>query len=90
MFACNGGFIPRPFAVRVEVCCFFARPKHTNKKIQCKTTKPDVDKLLRAVLDGLTGIAFDDDSQVVDARVFKYFGSPERVEIAFEETPYES
>lgn len=29
------------------------------------TRKPDLDKLVRAVLDGLTGIVFTDDSQVV-------------------------
>jgi len=28
-------------------------------------TKPDVDKLARAVLDALTGVAFNDDAQVV-------------------------
>jgi Holliday junction resolvase RusA-like endonuclease len=29
------------------------------------TAKPDIDKLVRSILDGLTGVAFVDDSQVV-------------------------
>lgn len=37
-------------------------------------TRPDIDKLLRAVLDGLTGVAFRDDSQVVDVFARKYYG----------------
>ena len=35
------------------------------------TRKPDVDKLLRTVLDGLTGYAYRDDSQVVGFGVVK-------------------
>ena len=33
--------------------------------------RPDVDKLARAVLDGLTGVVFVDDSQVFDLSVLK-------------------
>lgn len=35
------------------------------------TTKPDLDKCVRAVLDSLTGVAYRDDSQVVDLTVSK-------------------
>ena len=42
----------------------------------------DVDKLTRAVLDGLTGVAYVDDSQVVRVDVSKDFSAkPEGVEI---------
>lgn len=37
------------------------------------TTKPDIDKLVRAVLDGLTGVAFVDDSQVVEVAASKRY-----------------
>jgi Holliday junction resolvase RusA-like endonuclease len=37
------------------------------------TTKPDVDKLSRAVLDSLTGVIWKDDSQVVTKRVSKRY-----------------
>ena len=38
------------------------------------TVKPDLDKLLRATLDALTGIAYDDDSQVIEVRALKVYG----------------
>lgn len=41
-----------------------------------KSTKPDVDKLARAVLDALTGIVFVDDSQVASLTAWKDFGPP--------------
>ena len=64
--------------VLVDVIFFFARPKchfGTGKNASVKkasapithTQKPDVDKSLRGVLDGLTGVVFADDCQVVRA-----------------------
>ncbi len=45
-----------------------------------KTTKPDIDKLLRAVLDGLTGVAYVDDAQVVRVKdLHKRYGSDQDV-----------
>jgi Holliday junction resolvase RusA-like endonuclease len=40
-----------------------------------KTTRPDLDNLLKAVLDGLNGVAFADDAQVVRAVVEKHHAS---------------
>jgi Holliday junction resolvase RusA-like endonuclease len=45
------------------------------------TTRPDVLKLARAVEDALTGVVWHDDSQIVDERLRKCYGEPERVEI---------
>lgn len=45
------------------------------------TTRPDVLKLARAVEDSMTGIVYADDSQIVDERLVKRWGLPERVEI---------
>lgn len=39
-----------------------------------KTTKPDLDKLIRSVLDALTGVVFVDDAQVVRLVAAKRFG----------------
>jgi len=58
--------------VSVELVFRFARPKgHFNTKGQLKPSapmhvivKPDIDKIERSVLDGLTGVLFKDDSQV--------------------------
>jgi Holliday junction resolvase RusA-like endonuclease len=65
--------------VQVALKFFFKPPKKVNCKE--KTTRPDVDKLMRAALDGMTGIVYDDDSQVAHAQISKCFGVPERVEI---------
>jgi Holliday junction resolvase RusA-like endonuclease len=42
---------------------------------------PDIDKLARTVLDGMTGIVFRDDSRVIRLLVGKSYGDPERVEV---------
>jgi crossover junction endodeoxyribonuclease RusA len=72
---------PTSQAVSVAMRFYFARPKSLPKKIIHKTTKSDVDKLARGVLDALSGIAFVDDSQVISLSATKQFGLPERVEI---------
>lgn len=73
--------IERPHAVRVEAFFYFDKPKSTPRAVNHKTTKPDLDKLARSLLDGLTGIVFEDDSQVTQCWVSKFFGSPARAEI---------
>lgn len=45
------------------------------------TNKPDVLKLARAIEDALTGVVWVDDAQIVDERLIKAFGEPERVEV---------
>lgn len=71
--------------VGVTARFFFGRPKSV--KAARKTTKPDVDKLLRAVLDSLQGIAFRDDAQVDYALAKKQYGEPARVVISVEVQP---
>lgn len=43
---------------------------------------PDTTKLVRAVEDALTGIAWTDDSRVVQQVAAKRYGSPERCEVS--------
>lgn len=50
--------------VSIDMTFIMPRPKTLPKKIREHLKKPDIDKLVRAVLDGLTGIAFKDDSEV--------------------------
>jgi Holliday junction resolvase RusA-like endonuclease len=44
-------------------------------------TRPDVDKLARAVLDGVVGILLRDDAQVVQLEASKHYGEPVRLEV---------
>lgn len=50
-------------AVRLDVG--FVMPKPKSVKRLLPHVRPDLDKLIRALLDGLTGKCFKDDSQVV-------------------------
>lgn len=47
-----------------------------NKPAPQMVQKPDLDKLLRALNDGLTGVAFHDDSQVVKIKATKRRAEP--------------
>jgi crossover junction endodeoxyribonuclease RusA len=75
------GPVLRPNAIWVEVKFFLAKPQSKSAKIVYPTTKPDVDKLLRGILDALTGVAYEDDSQVCRVTMEKNYGRPERAEI---------
>lgn len=71
----------RGVPVSIALTFYFEKPKSEKKSVIHKVTKPDLDKLLRAALDALTGIAYTDDSQVVECSVAKIFGSPARLEV---------
>lgn len=72
---------PQAGAATVSCAFFFARPKTLRASVLVKTTKPDLDKLVRGIMDGITGICIDDDAQVVGIVAAKNFGLPERAEI---------
>ena len=67
---------PRGIGIHVAVVFVLPRPVGLPKtKRRDHTVKPDVDKLLRALLDALTGIAYADDSQVCRAVVDKRYAA---------------
>jgi len=47
-----------------------------NGKAVYHTKKPDIDNLAKAVKDALKGIIYKDDSQIVEAHLFKQYGEP--------------
>lgn len=49
------------------------------------TKKPDCDNVLKIIADALNGIAYKDDSQIVDARVRKYYSDEPRIEVEISE-----
>jgi len=61
----------KPSAIEVTLCFTVPKPK---KSAQRPTVRPDIDKLCRAVLDSLTGVAWDDDAQVVRLVAIKAYG----------------
>jgi crossover junction endodeoxyribonuclease RusA len=67
--------VEMPGGVVMRLWLIFARPKSVSVTARpLMVIKPDVDKVLRAALDALTGIAYHDDAQVVDAHPIKRYG----------------
>lgn len=50
------------------------------------TSKPDIDNSVKSILDGLNKVAFEDDSQIVELSVKKYYSETPRVEVKIMET----
>ncbi len=79
--------------VFVKICACFPIPKNTSKKnlgpmLQnsiSPTKKPDIDNIVKIVLDALNKIAFKDDNQITKLEVEKVYGSQEKVIIRVEE-----
>jgi len=65
--------------VAVDILFTFVPGKTVKRKAM--TTKPDADKLARAVLDSLTGVCWRDDAQVVDLRARKVYGLVDMAQI---------
>jgi Holliday junction resolvase RusA-like endonuclease len=60
-------------AVVVDLTFRLPRPLKLRSSIVAHTSTPDVDKLTRCVLDGLTGVVYKDDGQVVAVRAAKQY-----------------
>jgi len=56
----------------------FSKPKSQPKKWVMNTKRPDLDKLIRAALDAITGVLIPDDSQVVKITAGKCYGDCDR------------
>lgn len=67
--------------IRLMVCFAFPRPKSRCRKrdgvgMIWHTSRPDIDNLLKAVTDAMTGIAWGDDSQVCSVNAEKVILAP--------------
>lgn len=73
------GVSEKPIAV--EITAFYLVPKSWSKKKQAAvyageikpTVKPDIDNIVKIVLDGLNGVAFTDDKQVIEIQAQKCY-----------------
>jgi Holliday junction resolvase RusA-like endonuclease len=84
----TGYFNKTPIAVKI--LAYFQIPKSVSKKKREEmlddfarpTKKPDADNIAKIICDGLNGIAYGDDAQVVDLEVTKYWTDGDaRVEV---------
>lgn len=69
------GYLQGKYLAPVSVAATFymPRPKSAPSYVLRPTTMPDIDKLVRVVLDALTGRGYVDDRQVVELNVLEYF-----------------
>ncbi|HAT4231235.1 TPA: RusA family crossover junction endodeoxyribonuclease [Clostridium perfringens] len=76
-------------SIKVLIIAYYKIPKSYSKKrvqairdgLEKPTKKPDADNIAKIILDSLNGIAYKDDSQIVDLSVIKrYTEDDERVE----------
>lgn len=69
----DGLFVPRGVPVVLSAIFRLQRPKSAPKRVTSPTTKPDGDKLARALFDALSGVLWVDDSQVVKHQIEKRY-----------------
>jgi crossover junction endodeoxyribonuclease RusA len=59
--------------VRLSIAFYLPRPQSLPRRVTAHTKAPDVDKLVRALGDALSGVAFRDDAQIVDLIAMKRY-----------------
>ena len=86
-------FKPIDGRVIVSIIAYFEVPKSTSKKKEAEmlsnsispTKKPDIDNIVKIVLDGMNKFAFKDDTQVIKLEVEKKYAETPRISIKIEE-----
>lgn len=79
--------------IKIEMKAYFGIPKNTSKKQKeemlnnhiSPTKKPDIDNIVKIILDSLNKLAFKDDNQITKLEVEKLYAEEEKVYIKVEE-----
>ena len=82
--------VPIESAVEIIIRAFFRIPESWTKKKKAaalsgellKTTKPDLDNIIKSVCDGLNGVAWTDDAQIHTINASKDYSATPRVEVS--------
>lgn len=78
--------------ISVKIEAYFEVPKSTSKKDKqmieegslSPTKKPDIDNIVKIVLDALNKMAFKDDNQITKLEVEKFYGKEEKIVVKVE------
>ena len=70
-------------AVKLDLVFVFKKAKTCKKTLH--TQRPDIDNLLKSILDGLNKVAFVDDCQVVELKSKKVFSDTDKILITVTE-----
>ena len=65
--------IPPSYSKTRQIACI--------EGVERPTKKPDIDNIVKAVLDGMNGIVYLDDKQVVDLHLTKVYSETEGIDI---------
>ncbi len=82
-----GGYPVIETACKVVIDAYYTPPKSWSKKKQreaigqYKITKPDTDNIIKAVLDGLNGLAYKDDNLVAVVECSKRYATSNYTEV---------
>lgn len=76
-------------AVDLRVIAYMRIPASASKRKQSAmlsgeirpTKRPDSDNILKAVLDGLNGVAYHDDAQIVDVQIRRFYSDNPRLAV---------
>lgn len=87
------GHQPYEGQCRVEIDAYFQIPISTSKKRKAlmmaghirPTKRPDCDNIAKAVLDALNSVAYNDDKQVIEMVVRKWYSDVPRTIVMIEE-----
>lgn len=80
-------------AVSVAVTAYYGVPKSASRSAQMAMLddtrrpqkKPDIDNVVKVVLDGMTGVMFEDDKQVVSIVAAKFYAIEPKVVVIVDE-----
>ena len=86
-------YVPLENRVAVKIVAQFKIPKTATKKDKAlieegkisPTKKPDIDNIIKIILDALNKMAFKDDNQITKIEVEKIYGEEEKIFVKIEE-----
>lgn len=93
------GFKPLENEIRIKIIAIFEPPKSISKKKLAellpdnadplsgkgKTTKPDLDNIIKSITDALNGLAYKDDGLITSITAYKVYGEQAKAIIEIEE-----
>lgn len=86
----KGEYFDKGVPLRMVIIAYYGIPKKAGKRKSEQMAlgeirpqkKPDLDNVIKIIMDALNGVAYHDDAQVVTVQAHKFYSLHPRVEIA--------
>lgn len=93
MAQCKEFRFPDNAMLDMRILAYYGIPKSMTKKnrelvnqrILRPTKKPDMDNVVKVIADSLNGVAYRDDTQIVDCQIRKFYSERPRVEVTIQQ-----